>query len=200
MALVVDHHVTIDPHALADADTFLALRHQLPSHTQLIDGEVVVNSPTWGHQHVAGELFAHLRDWVRAAPGRGYAGFDLDVRIADDSVYKPDVFWLAGVPAGWRAMPSLDGVDLVAEVLSPSTRRDDEGAKRRGYEGRGVRELWLIDADAPSARLLRRSRPPSEGDAGSGFDVCDEVGADGVLSSASLPGFAVVLGDLLRLP
>ena len=35
--------------------------------------------------------------------------------------------------------------DLVIEALSPSTRDEDLGAKKRTYEALGVREYWLFD-------------------------------------------------------
>ena len=71
---------------------------------------------------------------------------------------EPDVL----VPdlAGWRAsrMPRIPDVpyftlapDWVCEILSPSTRRLDLGAKRAIYAREGIAWLWFID---PPARTL----------------------------------------------
>ena len=38
--------------------------------------------------------------------------------------------------------------DWVCEVLSPSTRRLDQGEKRDLYGSEGVRRLWFVDPDA----------------------------------------------------
>ena len=35
--------------------------------------------------------------------------------------------------------------DLVVEVISPGTARNDRGKKMKAYEGAGVREYWLVD-------------------------------------------------------
>ena len=38
--------------------------------------------------------------------------------------------------------------DIAVEVRSPSTWRYDIGAKKSGYERRGLPELWLVDTRA----------------------------------------------------
>jgi len=47
---------------------------------------------------------------------------------------------------------------LIAEVLSPSTARDDRLRKRRRYQESGVETYWIIDIDA---RLVERWHPAS---------------------------------------
>src|SRR5262249_30617384 len=42
----------------------------------------------------------------------------------------------------------LPAPDFVVEVLSPTTEAVDRGLKRDDYAAHGVREYWIIDADA----------------------------------------------------
>ena len=84
--------------------------------------------------------------------------------------------------------------DLAVEVRSPSTWRYDIGAKRTGYERRGLRELWLVDTEARSVLIYRRARAASEG-----FDVgLEAVGSD-TLTSPLLPGFALAVEEVFTL-
>jgi Uma2 family endonuclease len=50
-------------------------------------------------------------------------------------------------------------LDLVVEVLSPSTARYDRGLKRRFYQRAGVPQYWIVDLDA---RVMERWRPGDE--------------------------------------
>jgi Uma2 family endonuclease len=177
------------------ADDFLAMTW-LPRFTQLIDGEVVLNSPSHRHQRVLTELLHRLVNWAKASPGRGVACFEVDVKVDKENVYCPDVWWYRE-----ERVPDIDAVslpylpDLAAEVLSPSTRRHDLGTKRVRYEEQGLLELWLIDprpgADPVVTVFRRSSREVST------FDVNLTLRVDDVLGSPQLEGFSVKVRDLL---
>src|SRR4051794_23839534 len=111
------------------------------------------------HNGSQGCIFAALRGWARAAPGRGWVALPLDVAIDERSVYKPDVAWYCDARAPRRADPRPYGVpDLAVEVRSPSSWRFDIGRKKDGYERHGVGELWLVDTVADVVFAFRRSR------------------------------------------
>jgi Uma2 family endonuclease len=44
----------------------------------------------------------------------------------------------------------------VIEILSPSSRRQDEIVKRDLYERAGIAEYWIADPDAESVKIFRR--------------------------------------------
>lgn len=181
----VDHPMT--------ADEFMALGDRLPYRAELIDGEVVVNSPGLRHQDVVLRLAVRLRSWTEAGAGRGYGGFDVDTRLDDRNVYRPDVWWFSE-----SRKPSLDETypsvvpDLAVEVLSPGTRHKDLGVKRDNYERNGVAELWIIDPLVSATRWRRSAADVPT------YDETVEVERGGVLESPQLPGFAVRLDDLFR--
>jgi len=163
-------------------------------HAELINGEVVVTTPSDLHQQVVGFLITHLNVWIWGGSGRGEATMDPAVQIADDRGYLPDIAWYRQeqcAPPGDRR--SFEGPpSLVVEVLSPSTRTLDMVRKRNDYARIGVRELWLIDPEIPQALI---ACAPTGGS--SLIDVADLDG-DGELRSQLLPGFAVRLGELVE--
>jgi Uma2 family endonuclease len=182
------------------AEQFLASRDRLPRFAQLIDGEVVVSSPSARHQDVVLQLARRLLEWIEAGSGRGRCGIPVDVRLDERSVYEPDVWWVSDLR---KIGPHTDYFlgppnipDLAVEVLSPSTRGKDLGVKCDRYEQHGLAELWVIDPETVTATMWRRSAPrvPT-------FDVTVERERDDVLESPLLPGFAVRLVNLFpRVP
>ncbi len=158
----------------------------------LIEGEVVVNDPTMLHGEVQGGLYLALATWARAASGRGKLALPLDVQIDERNVFKPDIAWYAEGRAPARLdRPPYRMPDLAVEVRSPSTWRYDVGAKKSGYERRGLPELWLVDTAAEAVLVFRRSQPRRPT-----FDVSLELARDDELRSPLLPRFALPVADL----
>jgi Uma2 family endonuclease len=119
---------------------------------ELIDGEIVVTSPLEPHSEAFSQIFGFLfvllghgkLGKLRAAP----AGLYID----EVTSFEPDIFWVAPdnedcfVRPGnryWQGAP-----DLVIEILSASTELRDRGIKLQTYQRIGVREYWLVNADA----------------------------------------------------
>jgi len=172
------------------AEEYLA--RDFPPRTQLIRGEVVVNEPIIRHQRVAQFLFRRLADWVDASANRGEAGLGSDWVVGERDVFAPDVWWLRESRRPGRDAPRIHGApDLVVEVRSPSTWRYDVGPKRGTYERSGVLELWLVDLEADSVIVNRRSAPDAPG-----FDVLLELGTGEVVTSALFPGLEISVDEL----
>ena len=92
-----------------------------------------------------GAPFGHGQD----GPGGWWIVFEPELHFGHDIVV-PDI-------AGWRreTMPDYPDTawfsiapDWVCEVLSPSTRQFDQGAKRGIYARDGISHLWFVDPDA----------------------------------------------------
>ncbi len=173
------------------ADEFLLIED--PRHLQLIEGEVVVTEAEWLHQRVSGDLYFALRAWTDAEPGRGAVALPIDVKVNERNVYAPDLSWYAegNVPPGCAPKRPYHVPDLAIEIRSPSTWRYDVGTKKRVYEERGLRELWLVDTDAHTVLAFRRSAPDQPS-----FDIALELDRSSELTSPLLPGFNFPLESL----
>ena len=73
----------------------------------------------------------------------------VDVLIDELNVVQPDVMWVSHKnercvlrDGRWYGAP-----DLVVEILSPSTAKQDKSTKYDLYEKYGVREYWIVDGD-----------------------------------------------------
>jgi Uma2 family endonuclease len=160
--------------------------------TQLIGGEIVVNQPAMRHQDIALEMAFRLREWTKGAPGRGHACMPVDVVLDERNVFAPDVWWVAEQRRPARDALRLEGPpDLAVEVRSPSTWRHDVGTKKAVYERAGLPELWLVDTEAETVLVYRRSSTDA-----TSFDVALELGAGEALTSPLLPGFSVAVAEI----
>lgn len=114
---------------------------------EIIDGELYVTpSPPFNHQVVAGNLLVALYRLTRERR-LGVVVGPITVHFEDELVLEPDVVF---VRDDHRDIIDPEGdihgpPDLVAEILSPDTRRYDEDVKRRRYLEAGVGELWIVD-------------------------------------------------------
>jgi Uma2 family endonuclease len=172
------------------ADDYLATAATRPRWTELINGEVHVNSPTVRHQELTVYIQTELILWMRLGVDRGRSAGQIDMKLNDRMVLAPDVWW-AGNPRFGDGGAFLDGApDLAVEVRSPSTWRFDTGIKLRAYESAGVHEVWLVDTEANSVIVHRRSPGSTL------FDEALEVRTGDVLTTPLLPGFHVDITTL----
>ena len=181
--------VTAHPQDRLTVDEFFALPGE-QSHTQLIDGEIVVNAPSRRHQDIILWLATEFELFSRAHRHVGRPGLEMDLPVGDRNVYLPDLWWAS--PSRLPGPKRFDGTpDLAVEVRSPSTWRFDVGTKKRGYEAAGLGELWLVDTQADRVVVHRRSAPATPR-----FDVTFEVSAGDQLTTPILPGFTLDVAHL----
>jgi Uma2 family endonuclease len=128
---------------------------------EVIHGELLV-SPAPRPAH---ELLAHsLRRILEPFCDRERLGMigGLQAFVADDSETIPDLVVRhlpVPPPDRWDDAPTPL---LVVEVLSSSTRRNDEVKKRAFYIEAGIPEYWIVDGRARSIRVITRSSDRTE--------------------------------------
>ncbi|MGH9266518.1 MAG: Uma2 family endonuclease, partial [Acidimicrobiales bacterium] len=116
----------------------------------------------------------------------------LDVHLDDYNVFAPDVLFVLESDRPGRDDKRIVGPPALAvEVRLPSTWRYDVGAKKNTYERLGLAELWLVDTQADSVLVYRRSSPEA-----AQFDVALELTAGESLTTPLIPGFALDLAEL----
>ncbi len=117
------------------------------THCQLIAGEIISTpTPPVEHRLLVGEMIALLHEWLRFRRAGRAVTSPVDVYLADDEAYQPDIVVLLRESRGRIEHGHFEGPpDLVVEVLSPSNAGDDLVHKKRVYERSGVREYWIAD-------------------------------------------------------
>lgn len=78
----------------------------------------------------------------------------VDMVLTSRRATQPDVVFISKERLGIIQEQIMGAADLVAEVISPESRRRDRIDKRDLYEQHGVREYWLIDPEAKTVEVL----------------------------------------------
>ncbi len=123
------------------------LAYQEEVREELIGGEVVAMSPrpTFNHNRVASRIFRAFDNYLDGGPCTAIAD-GTDLYLTEEDRFVPDMMVVCD-----RDKIRKDGVhgapDLVAEVLSPGTAKNDRMHKKVVYGACGVREYWLVDPE-----------------------------------------------------
>src|SRR5438034_407461 len=124
--------------------TFEELAAELPESklpTELWDGELIISpAPSWLHQQIVDGFHDSLNAWVRER-GPGKTGIaPIDMVLSPHRATQPDVIFIANERLGIIQQRVQGAADLVAELISPESRKRDRIDKRDLYEQHGVSE------------------------------------------------------------
>lgn len=121
--------------------------------TELINGKVVMMSPRprIAHNAVITNIVSEFRQYLKGKRCRAFCD-GVDVYLDDKNRFIPDVMIVCN-----NNIIKEDGIhgapDLVVEVLSPSTAKNDKFTKKLAYEKAGVKEYWIVDTIGKSIEV-----------------------------------------------
>lgn len=127
--------MTADAKRLMTADEFIAWAIEQPDgqHYELVAGEIVPMAPERvSHTRIKAFVWLRIREALRVHAACEVFGSGPCVRIGEMTVYEPDAFVRCGERLDGDAVDVIDPV-IVVEVVSPSSRARDTGAKLEDY-------------------------------------------------------------------
>ena len=132
----------------------------LPEGTraELIDGEMyMMASPSRTHQRVLMDMTVQIYNYIASHKGKCevYAApFAVYLHNDDKTYLEPDIIVVCDTDKldekGCHGAP-----DWVVEVVSPSSQKMDWILKLAQYRKAGVREYWIVDAQAQKVTVYR---------------------------------------------
>ena len=130
----------------------LACQEEWPE--ELIDGKVVAMSPASpNHTLTAGNIYNIFKNYLKKKKCTPISD-GVVVHLTDRDHFVPDMMVICD-----RSRIRQDGVygapDLVVEVLSFSTMRNDRTRKKDVYGRCGVREYWLVSPAERAVEVYR---------------------------------------------
>ena len=153
---------------------------------EVIDGVLyMTNAPDPEHQYTVIELISELRNFVKAKQlGVIYAA-PIEVHLPGVArPVQPDVLFISAERRSIVKKKVIEGPpDLIVEVLSPATARNDRKVKFDAYERAGVREYWIANPKTRSVEVYTLARGE--------YALHGEFGPGESITSVVLPGLSL---------
>ena len=121
--------------------------------TELIDGKIFMMSPRPRVEHatVCTNIASEFRSYLKGKTCRAFCD-GVDVFLDENNRFVPDTIIVCN--------PDIikhDGIhgapDLVVEVLSKTTAKNDRSKKKYTYAKYGVKEYWIVDVWSKSVEV-----------------------------------------------
>ena len=119
---------------------------------EVIDGDHYVNpAPSTNHQRFSRRIQFQLYDQIEET-GRGEVfNAPTDLQLTDHDIVQPDLIVIMRERRLIITPTKIKGTpDLIVEILSPSTEKNDCILKKELYERLRVPEYWIVDPDEHS--------------------------------------------------
>ena len=122
------------------------LAYQEEPREELLNGKIfMMSSPSVNHYQITFNIVSAFQSYLKGKNCRAF-GDGVDVYLTEEDRVIPDAMIVCNKDSiqknGIHGTP-----ELIVEVLSPSTAKNDKGYKKDLYESVGVREYWIVDPE-----------------------------------------------------
>jgi len=158
---------------------------------EIVDGDLYVTpSPIDRHQMILFNLTMAFGKFLEIHPLGKLRFAPQDVILGEHDVMEPDLLFVLNEHQDILQDWVRGALDLVIEILSPTTEARDRGTKLKAYARYGVGEYWIVD---PIAQVIEVYRLTAEG-----FHL-EATGAKGnTVETPMLPGFSLAADSIFK--
>ena len=127
---------------------------------ETVYGELLVTpSPRLWHQAIVARLLVALNNYLEQHKVGLVLQSPADISWSDDTLVQPDLFVADLEEVRTLDWSEVQTLQLVIEVLSPTTSRYDRFTKRRLYQEQKIPYYWIVD---PDRRVVEVWTPEAE--------------------------------------
>ena len=103
-------------------------------------------APDFFHQKLSGELYSSILNQIKKINAGECVAAPMDVFFDASNAYQPDILFIAKENLGIIKDGKIRGTpDMIIEILSPGSVKNDKITKRNVYERNGVKEYFIVD-------------------------------------------------------
>ena len=158
---------------------------------ELSEGRLIISpSPTTQHQQIVNKLNFLLYSHVLNNSLGEVVTSPMDVRLWKGNIRQPDIVFVSNKHRKRITRRYFGVPDLVMEILSKSTAKEDKENKYQEYERAGVLEYWIVDP-------FRKAIEVYTLDDGI-YKKFGKWGIDETVKSKLLDGFEVRIDEVMR--
>lgn len=130
------------------------LGHKDEYRRELIDGKIVIMSPvSVNHAFVSGNIKYIFLEYLKGGSLAPAAG-NFDVYLTEKDIFAPDLAVVCDVEK-IKEQGICGAPDLVVEVLSSLTIKNDKIYKNNTYAKCGVKEYWIVSPEGKYVEVYR---------------------------------------------
>ena len=162
------------------------------SQYELIGGKLIlVPSPRTIHQRISRKLSGFIGGFVDKNNLGELLCAPTDVLLSETEKPQPDILFISKERLDIITEMNIQGApDLVVEILSPSTGKNDRVEKSRMYYKHGVKEYWIVDPDHKTIEVFI----PAE----KSWNLFQSYDDEDILTSPLLTGLEIQLRDIFK--
>lgn len=157
---------------------------------ELVEGDLVMMAAKgYSHEIIKSALNLAV---VRALPDGMTMGVEMSIELNRNTILEPDlaVFKRASLSKSAASFSHVSSGELLLAIeVAASSLAYDRGLKAHLYARHRVHEFWVVDANE---RVTWIHKEPSE----NGWSSIVERGPNEVLTTPTLPNFAIKLGEI----
>ena len=157
---------------------------------EILDGELSVSpAPMTRHQIASINLTTILNAFVRQGRIGRVLEAPTDVILAQTTIVQPDILFVRAERASIITDRAVEGPpDLVVEILSTWTARQDRTTKAALYARFAIPHYWIVD---PEARMIELY-----GTEGDSYRLVKKESGEATIDPALFPGLEIRLAEV----
>jgi len=157
---------------------------------ELSEGRLIITpAPTTQHQRVLGKLYLSICSYLLKNDIGEIVVAPLDVRLWKDKIRQPDIVFMSNEHRDRISEKYWGAPDLVMEIISESTAKEDRTEKFYDYANAGVLEYWIVDPLNKSIEVFALEN--------GAYVLFGKWRAGESAKSKLLTGFEVNVGDIM---
>ena len=160
---------------------------------EILEGRLLmIPSPFTPHQRVSGNLYVCLSNHVKSKNLGVVFHPPYDVVLSEINVVQPDIIYVSKENSRIITEANIKGTpDLLIEIVSKTSKKNDEITKKMIYAQSSVKEYWIVYPESKEIKVYVESEK--------GYILWKKFSNNDTVSTPALPNLNLNLAEMFVL-